>query len=87
MTDQAVAELAGSDLSPNASRSTPSTPGAPLFALTFSYACQTEPSRRFRRRNLRQSPEIPHLMAGSVYRLAGAGGGSAEGVGGGVVVA
>ena len=31
--------------------------------------------------------EIPHLMAGSVYRLAGAGGGSAEGVCGGVVVA
>jgi len=25
----------------NAARSTPSTPGAPLFALTFSYACQT----------------------------------------------
>ena len=39
----------------------------------------------------RKSPgvltEIPHLMAGSVYRLAGAGGGSAEGVCGGVVVA
>ena len=31
--------------------------------------------------------EIPHLMAGSVYRLAGAGGGSAKGVCGGVVVA
>jgi hypothetical protein len=39
----------------------------------------------------RKSPgvltEIPHLMAGSVYLLAGAGGGSAEGVCGGVVVA
>jgi hypothetical protein len=39
----------------------------------------------------RKSPgvlvEISHLMAGSVYRLAGAGGGASEGFGGGVVVA
>jgi hypothetical protein len=39
----------------------------------------------------RKSPgvltEIPHLMAGSVYRLAGAGGGSAEAVGCGMVIA
>jgi hypothetical protein len=46
----------------------------------------TEPDRAHR-----MSPSvlagIPHLMAGSVYRLAGAGGGSAEVVCGGVVVA
>ena len=39
----------------------------------------------------RKSPgvlaEIPHLMAGLVYRLAGAGGGSAEAVGCGMVIA
>lgn len=59
-------------------------------------APQTDPgkgafSMRFTDRAHRKSPgvltEIPHLMAGSVYRLARAGGGSAEGVRSGVVVA
>jgi hypothetical protein len=40
-----------------------------------------------RRRSPGVITEIPHLMAGSVYRLAGAGRGSAEGVCGGVMVA
>jgi hypothetical protein len=39
----------------------------------------------------RKSPgvltEIPHLMAGSVYRLAGTGGGASEAIGRGVVIA
>jgi hypothetical protein len=58
--------------------------GPPLPGIRFLMRCVSDCAHR-------KSPgvltEIPHPMAGSVYRLAGAGGGSAEGVCGGVVVA
>lgn len=48
---------------------------------------QGEAADRVHRKSPGVLTEIPHLMAGSVYRFAGAGGGAAEGVCGGVVIA